>query len=287
MYMDNKNEVELYKGQSKDPNLSIESNVFFKNDPQLFFVYKKTEKLTRAIYMITDLFTVREPMRWRLRTKAVSMMSLILSKPHGHLAQETHDHTYAHPLNLINEVVVLLEFAMRVHLVSPMNFSILREEFLSLEEVLRNREKEPQFSKSFVFPDRFFDTSEVSKNMPISPRLSYATKCPERADKGQKDSKRHVLYDKRQKNVVGDYVENGQKDISRDGDISKRNQKQTRRETIKSLLRIRGQLTIKDISAVISDCSEKTLQRELVSLIADGGVKRIGERRWSTYALTA
>ena len=40
---------------------------------------------------------------------------------------------------------------------------------------------------------------------------------------------------------------------------------------------------IKDISLVISDCSEKTIQRELLSLIESGSVRREGERRWSRY----
>jgi hypothetical protein len=41
--------------------------------------------------------------------------------------------------------------------------------------------------------------------------------------------------------------------------------------------------SIKDIAAVVRDCSEKTIQRELTALIDKGLIKRIGERRWSQY----
>ena len=42
-------------------------------------------------------------------------------------------------------------------------------------------------------------------------------------------------------------------------------------------------VSIKDIAAVVKDCSEKTIQRELNVLISEGLVRRVGERRWSLY----
>jgi hypothetical protein len=41
--------------------------------------------------------------------------------------------------------------------------------------------------------------------------------------------------------------------------------------------------SIKDIAATVKGCSEKTIQRELGSLIQAGLVQRVGERRWSQY----
>ncbi|MCX6819828.1 MAG: hypothetical protein NT019_00865 [Candidatus Adlerbacteria bacterium] len=41
--------------------------------------------------------------------------------------------------------------------------------------------------------------------------------------------------------------------------------------------------SIKDISAAVRGCSEKTIQRELAVLIERGLVKKVGERRWSVY----
>lgn len=58
-----------------------------------------------------------------------------------------------------------------------------------------------------------------------------------------------------------------------------------RRERIKTILEAKGEATIKDISEIITDCSEKTIQRELNSMIEDNIVKRQGERRWSKYSM--
>lgn len=59
----------------------------------------------------------------------------------------------------------------------------------------------------------------------------------------------------------------------------------SRRDIIKDFLRDHANATIKDISQVVTNCSEKTIQRELIDMIKDNVVLREGERRWSTYRL--
>lgn len=54
---------------------------------------------------------------------------------------------------------------------------------------------------------------------------------------------------------------------------------------IKTVLEAKPEATIKDIAEVITDVSEKTIQRELNSLIEKGQVIRQGERRWSKYSI--
>lgn len=58
-----------------------------------------------------------------------------------------------------------------------------------------------------------------------------------------------------------------------------------RGERIKTVLEAKPEATIKDIAEVITDVSEKTIQRELNSLIEKGQVMRQGERRWSKYSV--
>ncbi len=59
----------------------------------------------------------------------------------------------------------------------------------------------------------------------------------------------------------------------------------SRRDRVLNILRDKGQATIKDIVDVVTDCSEKTIQRDLISLIKDNIIIREGERRWSKYRL--
>ncbi len=58
-----------------------------------------------------------------------------------------------------------------------------------------------------------------------------------------------------------------------------------RAERIKTVLEAKPNATIKDIAEIITDVSEKTIQRELNSLIEKGQVAREGERRWSRYSV--
>ena len=58
-----------------------------------------------------------------------------------------------------------------------------------------------------------------------------------------------------------------------------------RRARIKTIIEAKKEATIKDISEIITDCSEKTIQRELNAMIEENIVKRQGERRWSKYSL--
>lgn len=59
-----------------------------------------------------------------------------------------------------------------------------------------------------------------------------------------------------------------------------------RAERIKTVLEAKPQASVKDIAEVITDVSEKTIQRELNSLIEKGQVLREGERRWSRYSVS-
>jgi hypothetical protein len=57
----------------------------------------------------------------------------------------------------------------------------------------------------------------------------------------------------------------------------------SRTETILEFVLKSTGVSIKDISNVVRDCSEKTIQRELAGLIQRGLIKKVGERRWSLY----
>lgn len=59
----------------------------------------------------------------------------------------------------------------------------------------------------------------------------------------------------------------------------------SRSDQIIQVLKDQDGIGIKDFHNVIYDCSEKTIQRELLSLIEKGLVRREGERRWSKYFL--
>ena len=73
------------------------------------------------------------------------------------------------------------------------------------------------------------------------------------------------------------------KELIKDKSVSVK--KNGRQETILSIIRRKKEVMIKDISPLISGYSEKTIQRELLSMVKDGILKKSGEKRWSRYSL--
>lgn len=73
--------------------------------------------------------------------------------------------------------------------------------------------------------------------------------------------------------------------------ISNTDKRQNRKEVILGFItekRLEGNsegVMLKDILFKLKDISEKTLQRELSALVAKGVLKKIGEKRWSRYAI--
>jgi DeoR/GlpR family transcriptional regulator of sugar metabolism len=59
--------------------------------------------------------------------------------------------------------------------------------------------------------------------------------------------------------------------------------KNKRQHTILSFINDRKSAAIKDIAALFPDISEKTIQRELGTLVALGKITKRGNKRWSLY----
>ncbi len=220
---------------------------FFSKNESFVFVYKKTEKLATALYMVTNLLGDAEPMKWTLRTRVAHLLSFTIGFKDILSAREDE---FAHDAKAqILEIVSLLEIASRAGLVSDMNFSILKAEFMHLANFLSDFKKIPYHHGDLQH--NFFESSrQISQNT--------HAQNPEKIQTDQRVRHGNVL------------------------NIPKRTNRQ---HIIINLLKKKKEITINDVSQVISDCSEKTIQRELISLIELGIVKKTGERRWSKYYL--
>lgn len=62
--------------------------------------------------------------------------------------------------------------------------------------------------------------------------------------------------------------------------------KSKRQETILSFIKEHKSAGIKDIAALFTDMSEKTVQRELGALVNAGKITKRGEKRWSIYMIS-
>lgn len=235
---------------------------FFEKDESFVFLYKKTEKLTTALYMVTNLFSDNEPMKWALRKKVSDLLSFTVGYKD---MPEAHHADFAHSAKTrVLEIVSLLEVSSRSGLVSPMNFSILKQEFSHLLHTLDSYLSMRAETSRQPLPASFFDVSQrphPTHNPGTGVSLSTSTTIhPARSE--------HVKDNKNLSDMDGF-------------------KKTNRQNIILGLLKKKKELTIKDIAQVIRDCSEKTIQRELIALITAGIIRKTGERRWSKYSLVS
>ena len=208
---------------------------------------EKYQKLASAIYLITGFFADPEPLKWRLRSLSADLVLESL-RDKGACSRE---------------IVSLFTLAKTAGLVSEANHDILVREFSKIEEeagrsleLMLPLEAEPKPSQ---FPVRM-----------VEPMMAQAqAKAP-----GIKDNI----------NESKDKITEERPSLLKEfGAVSVK--KNSRQSTIIALLKRKKEIMIKDVSPLISGCSEKTIQRELSEMVTAGILKRIGEKRWTRYSL--
>lgn len=218
----------------------------------IFILIKKTERLTSALYLILSLNDVHDPLTKRLRGEGVELLSLITD-----FCQEG-DARAAEKLKLrVARLTSLIEVARFSGLISEMNASVLVAKYA---ELYRAGER--------------VRTELHGKNIGVESILSDTSDILEGETKKNKRQNLREFKAENKKTAFHKGQAKGQKRKHSD-----------RRETIMNLIRSKGRITVKDAAHVIRGPSEKTLQRELVSLVSEGVLKREGERRWSSYVL--
>lgn len=220
------------------------------------YAYKKAEKLSVALHMVTSFMERNEPLYLEIREKSLAVLSSILSLHAGHEQARGLGKVY----DAIMNILMFLDVAYHSGFLSEMNWNILRREYLELGNYIR--EKEASFSVS-------------ESSLPLS---FFHVEAPSYGEYPRKEVSSAVLEDIRKGQSV--QAQRGK------GQYHKRHKvKEDRKSQILSIVRNKKRVSIKDISILIADCSRKTLQRELISLVKAGMLIRAGERRWSTYSI--
>ncbi|MBI5406052.1 hypothetical protein HY972_03410 [Candidatus Kaiserbacteria bacterium] len=245
------------KSQNLD-DFVLEKSIFaniFEKDIRRVFIYKKAERLAKAMHLVAPAFAESPSLRNRIDAIALGLVDAAVL-PSG-----------AARAALSRELLALssvLSMARAGGLLSLMNVELIaRETHALLQDVAVYEE-----------PRLFLDEA---------PTLSgIAKKALSSGD--VKNRGRPAKVQARPRAVSGNSAGAPQEHV-KDTDVSDKRIKD-RRDAILSVISNKGQASIKDISTLIRSVSEKTIQRELLALIEAGVVCKRGERRWSTYLLT-
>jgi len=271
------------------------------------FLCKKTEKLATALYLITGFLSDNEPIKWSVRSSGLTVLSDVTDLGNAVVSEMTHK--VKKIMSDIEKTVSLLEIAATAGFISEMNLSVLREEYLSLVHTLAARKK-GGLQESFVFAREFFavrgiprreneetfkgqvkdinrSTSTIGENAASPDRVSNSVRnVPSitRPSNFSSPSRTNANMSVESGKVITDSSNHlGITEVS-----PKKVEIKSRRDTILQLIKDKGpkgELSIKDITTHFADCGEKTIQRELATLVITGVLKKTGDRRWSKYSL--
>jgi len=253
----NKQQNKLDETKYKVATLSISDITVFKDNPHLIYLYKKTEKLVSALYLLSSFISDKEPIKWQMREEGVNLLSQSLCLSDRLSSERMLAYTKFISTGL--KFLSFLEVSYLGGIISEMNYNVLKYEF---ETLIKKAEFEEKGSgnKSLIFPEHFFevqaDQVEESSNV---------------LSKGQT-----LMSDRMSLKKTTETVRTNE---------LKQKDKSNRQEVIINLLKKNSELGIKDFTSSIKDCSEKTIQRELVLLVSKGLIKKAGEKRWSRYSL--
>jgi len=240
---------------------SLENNGQNKNilsdNPSFKFAHTKAERLSTAVHMVTRFMGESEPLRQNLRSESLNLLSRIFI-----LEEKGKDSIGGIILRLIS----LLDIAYQTQYISQMNWSVIRSECVAFGAFFEER-------KLGLTPD----SGTISKGF-FEVEMPKAVTAPASSE----------VSGRRELTIKDKTAFKGQKQISKSTPRKSpviKERKNGRREAILKLLKERKKVTVRDLAEVIPGVSEKTLQRELISLVKSGVLRREGERRWSTYFL--
>jgi len=222
-------------------------------------VFKKTERTVSVVFYILSYVERTEQSDFHIKVMSDKAMAV----HEASLATlSLYDYEAREKIFPFQQSLVALEGAFRIanaaRVLTDEILALLLAEVDLVQRYLRNHfaTQLPQSVReyqSLIAPQPGSETAVSRKSVSPRPERSARVNIP----KGDISSEAHLVY----------------------------SQLEGRAVRIKTVLEAKPEATIKDISEVITDVSEKTIQRELNSLIEKGQVIREGERRWSKYSV--
>ncbi len=254
--MDNKESIEnVFK---KDIVLNL-----MPHNTQGNRIYKRSERIAAVLYLLTRDVHETEPLKSFVRERAQRLVTLSVS------IKDTLQHEFVAERerfeSVVRELVTSLRLLVVGGYVSQQNADITIEALsevltLLIQGVGSAAAERGALSKNHFLPQESVTLREAHNTI-------------------------SVLKNARRKGSIPQ--EGGMRNVVSQTSVTVGGAHADRRELILAVLKKSGPLGIKDIAGYMTDCSEKTVQRELAALVTQGQVLKSGEKRWSRYVLNS
>ena len=244
---------------------------------------KKTQKIASAIYLVTGFFDEKEPLKWKLRALASSIVSSAIYIKDSSYSMA--DKSVVDLRQNLVEIEGLFTVAKHAGMVSDLNYDILVNELNKCISTLSPVNEYLADSNNLLLSRDYFDASakalpEIKSNFVKDKSISttFYASSPEKEKSRELLPSIHSLQSNK-----GHFSNIEHKQLKEFGAVAVK--KNSRQSIIVNLLKRKKEIMIKDITPLIDGCSEKTIQRELMAMVHSGILNKVGEKRWSRYSL--
>jgi hypothetical protein len=244
-----------------------------KDIKAMSYIVEKSSRIASVTFLLADVLDKESPLHTELQKTAIG---LIRDSAKSAKSIQSRESLVSHLLTL----VALLDTSDRSGQLSHMNTETLSDEATALSEFINiiDWHSGRRFTEESLFG------GEV-------PRDVFSPEPMATASNSYKSHQRDTLlpHQRQQQQSPDFYASQTQKQNEPKGRVQYKERVQEaqkdRRATILGLVQKKDRINVKDVSNIIKDCSEKTIQRELLALVKQGVLKKEGERRWSTYSM--
>lgn len=322
--------------QKKDNSAELRNRQQHQGEKQLRnadYLLKKAEKLTTALYLVSDIMSEKEPMKWRLRESGVDLLSDVTVA--ATLPGSERMSILRNVMKRVDRVVSFLDITLAARMLSEMNITILKKEYLAFKDAVEAEWNRVHQAGKAVLGEAFFDvplpppviapppTNERPHESQVAEQKVHASpinSLPKIVDEKNVSIKSHESSPEQRPMLSAPHVVNGTAKMTqiphahthsspernpmpqyapfpRDPQSRERiapqfphngnsdSGRSDRRKIILALAKQKPAINVGDVARSIPGVSEKTIQRELLAMVAEGILKKKGERRWSTYSL--
>lgn len=244
----------------KDKEISTSGKL--SDNEQMFIEYsvKKAEKISSAIYVLSNFIPSSDPMRHSIRKSSLRLLSDIFTISNvTDRGNGTRASVFVLTSQIIPEILSLINVSKTSGFMSPMNAEVVSTELKNFQDSLETRFG---LKTDLILSKKDFDISSVdgSKTNIVDKIISTKPLVEGFTKKKTSYAKSPRVYKV----------------------ATKKNQ---RRSVILEVLKNNDDIGVKDVLVKLPQYSEKTIQRELLKMVSEGLLKREGERRWSRYSI--
>lgn len=241
----------------------------FIKDRHVSFVIRKTERIVYGVYMLSKFVPEHDPLLRDIKKTSHDLLETT-SKFVSTTGVAQGDIDTAH--TLLQYMSSLLTLTFISSYISASNIEIIKNEINYLHKHIEELSTQSASeSGQLQFKSDLFVVNQPKHHKNTEEKVSFIKdkEAPVQARVAPKVSfKKPIQIQVKSKSISA---------------VSE--SKDDREKRVLDVIRDKGVVSIKDISTVIFDVSEKTIQRTLQLLIDKGQIKKEGERRWAKYQL--